>query len=121
MSDDRLLAAARRASERAYAPASRFPVGAAALFSDGRTFTGANVENASHGLTICAERVAILSGVAAGARRLCALAVVSGPGARLCGACRQVVREFADGEARLLLAAGGGSVRVRRLDELLPR
>jgi len=92
----RLLAAARRAARSAYAPYSKFRVGAAVLTRSGRIFTGANVENASYGLSNCAERTAIFSAVVAGERRIEAVAVYT-PTRRPtppCGACRQVIREF---------------------------
>ena len=100
---DELLRTAQEASSLAYCPYSRFRVGAAVL-ADGRIFSGCNIENASLGLTICAERVAIFKAINAGARRISAIAVAcpDAPVASLdtkgmpCGACRQVMAEFAD-------------------------
>ncbi|MEO0017847.1 MAG: hypothetical protein RLZZ522_1130 [Verrucomicrobiota bacterium] len=115
-----LVAAAWQAREHAYAPYSKFRVGAAVLAPDGRVFVGCNVENLSYGLTQCAERVAIGTAVAAGARDLVAVAVVADTGVPIspCGACRQVLAEF--GVGRVLLAN-----RLERLEfsleELLPR
>jgi cytidine deaminase len=121
---EHLIAAARTATERAYAPYSSFPVGAAALAADGRVFTGCNVENASYGLTVCAERVAVWSAVAAGARVITAIAVVApaGPGATPCGACRQVLNEFApdDGDLWVIIARSDRPETIA-LSELLPR
>lgn len=120
---ERLLAASRGAYEHSYSPYSKFRVGAAVLVSDGRVFTGANVENASYGLTVCAERVAIFSAVAAGVTRLVALAVSMGSPTKTvgeqmpCGACRQVMTEFMPGDAIILL----GGQAICRLEELLPR
>jgi cytidine deaminase len=117
-----LLDAAGRAQAGAYAPYSGFRVGAAVLTADGRVFTGANVENAAYPVTICAERVAVPSAVAAGARDLVALAVVGdGPGpCTPCGTCRQVLFEFAPD--LLVVAAGsdGAVARYRLGAELLP-
>ncbi len=117
----RLLAAARRAQRRAYAPYSRFKVGAAVLTVSGKIFTGGNIENASYGLTLCAERVAVAQAVSAGQRRFKALAIVtSAAGATPCGACRQVLAEF--GDCVILCAATGRrQVQQLRLAELLPR
>jgi cytidine deaminase len=90
------MAEAARARARAYAPYSRFKVGAALLADDGRLFHGCNVENASFGLSICAERSAVFRAVGEGATRFVAIAVTAGPrrGASPCGACRQVLHEF---------------------------
>jgi len=119
----RLREAAAQARARAYVPYSRFAVGAAVLGEDGRVYAGANVENASYGLTVCAERVAIYSAVGAGSRRLYALAVVTGAPepAPPCGACCQVLAEFANQDAPIVLANVQGQARVTSLAELLPQ
>lgn len=122
-----LIAAARAARANAYAPYSRYAVGAAVRCDDGRVFTGANVENASYGATVCAERVAVWSAVAAGARRILAVAVVTEGGGSPCGLCRQVLYEFGGAELVVAMAAAdvgaddaAGRVRVRTLGALLP-
>ena len=108
-----LLERARRAAETSYSPYSHFPVGAALLCQDGTVFTGANVENRSYGLTNCAERSAIFSAVSAGKRDFAAIAV-STPSSEAavapCGACRQVLSEFA--AADLPVAFAGSSQRI---------
>ena len=113
-----LVDLAARARARAHAPYSGFPVGAAVV-TDAGIFVGCNVENASYGLTCCAERVAIFTAVAAGATTLHAVAVVSGPGASCCGACRQVLAEFAE-DVPVHLADAEGNVRTTSLSQLLP-
>ena len=116
-----LLAAARAASERAYAPYSRFHVGAAVLADDGRVFSGANVENASYGLTSCAERNAIFAAVFAGARTIVAVAIhppTEAPTAP-CGGCRQVIHEFGPA-ARVVSCCAGDAVHATSIAALLP-
>ena len=117
---DALVEAAWQVRERAYAPYSKFAVGAALLAADGRVFTGCNVENLSYGLSQCAERVALGAAVAAGARDFLALVVVADTGVPIspCGACRQVMAEF--GVAHILLANRTARLEFR-LEELLPR
>lgn len=118
----RLVAKARAARHRAYAPYSRFRVGAA-VQAEGRLFEGANLENASYGLTLCAERAAVAAAVLAGARRLQAVAVASGtvPPTPPCGMCLQTLAEFAGPELVVLLAGARGKVEETTLGELLPR
>ena len=118
-----LLTAAREAGARAYCPYSRFPVGAAVETDIGR-FTGCNIENASYGLAVCAERVALFSAVAAGAKRIDHLAVSclaaedsDAPGSRMpCGACRQVITEFMRPDAMVTVDGAG----IWRVADLLP-
>ena len=115
---DALRAAARAARAHAYAPYSGFTVGAAIRSSDGTVFTGANVENASYSLTICAERAAVAAAVSAGHTELREVAIdVEGPNGAPCGACRQVLAEF--GVTRVSFAAAGGTSELP-LAELLP-
>ncbi len=117
----RLEQAARSAGRKAYAPYSKFRVGAAVLTGSGRIFSGCNVENASYGLCNCAERSAIFAAVTAGERRITAVAVHTPTAAPTmpCGACRQVIHEF--GPKALIVALGNGRARVEtRLDALLP-
>ena len=119
---ERLLAEARAVRANAYAPYSNFQVGAALLADDGRVFTGVNVENASYGLTTCAERTAMSTAVAAGARGFRAIAVV-GPEDDVacppCGSCRQILHELGSGMV-VVMASAGGAPLERRLSDLLP-
>jgi cytidine deaminase len=123
ISDDDLIARAQAARARAYAPYSSFEVGAAVL-SEGEVFDGANVENASYGLALCAERNAVAHAVLDGVRELEAVAVVTGtsPPAAPCGMCLQTLREFTTepGKLRVLLANPKGEVRRYTLAQLLP-
>ena len=115
-----LLAEARVAAESAYAPYSDFHVGAVVVASDGRTFSGANVENSAYGSTICAEGNAISTAAAAGVRRIEAIAVagLDADECYPCGNCRQLMREF--GVRRVIVQTSDGGAREHSLDELLP-
>ena len=118
---DRLVEAARAARARAHCPYSGFSVGAALLSAGGEVVTGANVENASFGLTICAERAALVRAVAEGSREFVAIAVATGAEAPVmpCGACRQVLAEFAP-DLAVLAVGEGDQVAEASLAELLP-
>lgn len=117
----RLVAAARTARDRAHAPYSGLRVGAALLDRAGTVYVGCNVENASYGLTLCAERNAAARAVVEGARELLVVAIVSTRSEPLlpCGACRQVLSEIAPGAWVACVGESGARV-LRRLDELLP-
>jgi cytidine deaminase len=117
-----LIAAARQARENAHAPYSNFRVGAALRAQSGRIYTGCNVENASYGLTLCAERVAIFKAMSEGERGFDAIAVVTDTATLTppCGACRQIIWEFC-GDVEILLANLEGKVERERAGKLLPR
>ena len=112
-----LIAKSLEMRKAAYAPYSQFSVGAAVLAESGRIYGGANVENASYGATVCAERAAIFAAVNAGERKLRAIAVTETP----CGVCRQVMREFADPKSfEIVVAKSAADFRVFTLESLLP-
>ena len=112
-----LAAKAIEMTKAAYAPYSRFHVGAAVLAASGKVYVGANVENASYGATMCAERSAIFAAVNAGERKLAAIAVTATP----CGMCRQVMREFCDPKVfKVIVAKSTEDYKVFTLEELLP-
>jgi len=119
-----LMAAAREAQASAYAPYSNFPVGAAVLLSDGAIYRGCNVENASFGLTICAERVAIFNAIADGRMDIVAVAVITASPklCKPCGACRQVIAEFskADNPIIVISSCAAGASEMQTITELLP-
>jgi len=120
-----LIQTARDAAGQAYCPYSNYPVGAAVLVEDGQVYSGCNVENVSYGLTMCAERVAVFKAASHGCRAFAALAVVGGSGAKPaspCGACRQVLAEFAVAETPVFIAPlkKGGRVTETTLGALLP-
>jgi cytidine deaminase len=121
---ERLVAAAVDAQSNAYCPYSNFPVGAAVLANDGHLFKGCNVENASYGLTTCAERNAIAAAVAAGYLNIVAIAVVTDAPtiARPCGACRQVIAEFSSEEhsTTVISISSNGEAVVETINDLLP-
>jgi cytidine deaminase len=119
---DPLVAAALAVRQNAHAPFSKFKVGAAVEDDQGRIFTGCNVENATYGLTVCAERVAIFKAVSEGARKFRRVAVVADTD-RLtppCGACRQILWEFC-GDVELVMANIAGATETLRLGTLFPR
>lgn len=106
--------------KNAYAPYSKFHVGSAILSSSGKIYTGCNIENASYGLTVCAERVALFKALSEGERHFKAIAIVAGKNpAYPCGACRQVLYEFAPDTVIIVLEEG--KVKSYTLNELLPR
>lgn len=121
MTDEKLIEAARQAREKAYVPYSHFAVGAALLTEDGTLYTGANIENASYGLTNCAERTAIFKAASEGHRRFITIAVIAGTeyACSPCGACRQVMSEFGP-EARVILTNLKGNTVVTTVRDLLP-
>ena len=117
MQERELIERAREMAKAAYAPYSHFRVGAAVLAESGKVYGGANVENASYGATVCAERNAIAAAVLAGERKLKAIAVTETP----CGMCRQVMREFADPKTfKVIVAKSADDYRAFTLEELLP-
>lgn len=120
---DQLKAAARQASQQAYAPYSKFKVGAAILTRTGKIYAGCNVENASYGLCNCAERTAIFNAVAAGEKKLkiecVAIYTPTTDPTAPCGACRQVINEFGP-KARIVSTCRGKGVLDTTLDQLLP-
>ena len=117
-----LIQAATSARLRARAPFSRFQVGAAVEAASGVIFTGCNIENATYGLTLCAERVAVFKAVSEGESRFTRIAIVAETGALTppCGACRQILWEFC-GDVEVILANLAGSTETIRLSALLPR
>ncbi|MCY3905370.1 MAG: cytidine deaminase [Caldilineaceae bacterium] len=119
ISSQQLIAVARSARQQAYAPYSSYHVGAAVLTLGGDIIAGCNVENASYGGTICAERVALTAAVAQGKRQFSAIAVVTEDGASPCGLCRQVMYELGP-QMDVFIADGDGNVRTTTVKALLP-
>ena len=119
---DSLVAAALRARENAFAPYSKFKVGAALEDEDGRVHTGCNVENATYGLTVCAERVAVFKAISEGVRKFRRIAVAADTETLTppCGACRQILWEFC-GDVEIILANPRGKTEACRLKDLFPR
>lgn len=117
-----LLAAAHEARRHSHSPYSRYPVGAAVATASGAIFGGANLENRSFGVTLCAERSAVAAAVSAGHHRIAAVAVVteSTPPAAPCGVCRETLAEFCDPETPILLVNPAGERRLFTLGALLP-
>jgi cytidine deaminase len=122
MDRDQLIEEAKKGMERAYVPYSKFKVGAALLTKEGKVIRGANIENASYGLTNCAERTAIFKAVSENERFFSAMAVVAdtdGP-VSPCGACRQVLSEFCDSDMPVYLSNLKGDVMETTVGKLLP-
>lgn len=121
MTEEKLVALAKEAMKNAYAPYSKFQVGAALLAKDGRVFTGCNVENASYGATNCAERTAIFKAVSEGYREFDAIAIVASSGdfASPCGICRQVLAEFMP-DGKVILDSREKGMVTYSVRELLP-
>jgi len=119
---NRLIKAATEARERAVAPFSHFKVGAALLAESGEVFTGCNIENASYGLTMCAERVAIFKAISEGEREFQKIVIVADTEALTppCGACRQIIWEFC-GDVEIVLANLQGKTETIQMSELFPR
>jgi cytidine deaminase len=119
---NKLLEAALQARDNAHAPFSKFKVGAAIEDENGRIFTGCNVENATYGLTICAERLAVFKAISEGARKFTRIAVAADTNVLTppCGACRQILWEFC-GDAELTLVNLQGKTETFHLEDLFPR
>lgn len=122
MTDNELMEIAEKACENAYAPYSKFKVGAALLTSDERVFTGCNVENSSYGAGICAERTAAVKAVSEGAVRFSSIAIANAGGGLTfpCGICRQFLSEFAEEGFRVILRNDKGMLEIFTLEELMP-
>ena len=126
MTPEKLMELAKEAMTHAYAPYSHFWVGAAVLCGDGTVYQGCNVENAAYGECICAERTAMLKAVYDGHRDFEAIAICGGREGGIeqfcapCGACRQVLSEFAANDLKIILVNGAGEIRTLTLGELLP-
>ena len=121
LSYEKLFKEAKKAREKAYTPYSKFKVGAAVLTTDGKIFTGCNIENASFGLTVCAERVAILKAISEGSYRFKAMAIIGDTKRPCspCGACRQVISEFGE-DIKIAMSNLKGDVKIKKISELLP-
>lgn len=115
-----LVQAAQEAQKNAYAPFSRFKVGAALLTTDNKITLGCNIENASYGLTVCAERVAIFKAVSEGYKKFKAIAVVTSDCSYPCGACLQVMAEFSP-NITVILSNGKSRTKILKLKDLLPK
>jgi cytidine deaminase len=117
-----LILKAKETLKNAYTPYSHYQVGASVLTKSGKVFTGCNIENASYGLTICAERTAIFKAVSEDEKEIIALAVINSSDdySRPCGSCRQVMAEFMKDDAKIILANKNGDYVVKTLEQILP-
>ena len=118
---EKLVKEAEKVRKKAYTPYSKFKVGAAVLSADGKIFTGCNIENASFGMSVCAERVAIFKAISEGSTEFEAIAVIGDTDKPCspCGACRQVISEFGE-DIPLIMANLKGDVKIKKIRELLP-
>jgi cytidine deaminase len=123
MNYEEMIKLAEKASENAYVPYSKFPVGACVLTENGKIYTGCNFENASFGMTICAERNAIGTAIADGEKKIKAVAIFSPKmdNCTPCGACRQVMSEFKPDEGVVVITKSADGINVYSIDELLPQ
>ena len=117
----KLLSIAEKAAAKSYSPYSKYKVGAALLAKSGKVYTGTNVENSSYGLSLCAERSAVVSAVSSGERNFTAIAVAAkgSRGCTPCGACRQFIYEF--GEKIEVVCKEKGKIQIKKISELLPQ
>ena len=116
-----LLQIAKDFSKNSYSPYSKFKVGAAVLCEDGKVFGGTNVENVSYGLSVCAERVALFSAIANGAKKIKAVAIYTSKGDTTpCGACRQVITEFSN-NVDIIYNTKSNTIKIERISSLLPK
>ncbi|WP_211333760.1 cytidine deaminase [Companilactobacillus allii] len=122
INEQELFDIAYKAMDHAYAPYSNYTVGAAILCDDGKIYSGVNIENASYGLTNCAERTAIFKAVSVGAKEIKAIAIVNGTSdmSKPCGACRQVMSEFMKSDAPVFLANNVNEYKEFKFREILP-
>jgi len=122
MEERKLVELASEAKEKAYAPYSKFRVGAAILTDRGKVYTGVNIENASYGATNCAERTAIFKAVSEGEKKIKAIAIASDSDELIfpCGICRQVISEFGDRDTKIICSRKNGEYEVYSADGLLP-
>jgi len=120
--EEQLIAAAKLVRENAHATFSNFKVGSAVLAADGSIYTGCNVENATYGLTVCAERVAIFKAISEGARKFIRIAVIADTDDLTppCGACRQIIWEFC-GDVEVVMSNLQGKTEILRMKDLFPR
>lgn len=122
MNYKQLIEHATKSKEKAYVKYSNFRVGAAVLFEDGKIYTGANIENASYGATICAERVAITKGISEGSMKIKAISVNSDEDEIIypCGICRQVISEFSNDDTEIICSNNKGDYEISKLKDILP-
>lgn len=122
MNHQALIKSANEAKDKSYSPYSHFKVGAAVFCGSGKIYTGANIENASYGATVCAERTAIFKAVSEGEKKVQGIAIISDSEDFVypCGICRQVLAEFGDDDMEIICCKKNGEYKAYKLDEILP-